>query len=103
MNHEVRAKLEDTRAMERAAEAFAFEKTESGLRRFEADTVKPAEFCQTDTYCTDDYCSCSATGPDCPNCDAGVEEDERCCTYSNGSTSCEIADRRCVSECVPDC
>lgn len=105
--HIVSERDEGTREIEfhilpQVGEAFAVEKTDTGLRRFEAEAVKPAEFCQEDTYCNG-YCQCEATGEDCYNCDAGWKEMERCCTYSDGSTSCEIINNNCVSECAPSC
>lgn len=81
-----------------ADDAFAVEKTDSGLRRFEADDVKPAEFCETSTYC-DGYCQCSATQPCGTDCEAGYEVEERCCQYSDGSYECERISEQCTYDC----
>lgn len=85
-----------------ADRAFAVEKTESNIRRFDADSdgPTPAEFCETSSGCTDDLCDCVAPTPDCdPNCDKYWEKEE-CCTYSDGSTSCDTLDRYCSSDCA---
>lgn len=80
-------------------ETFAVKKTESGLRRFESDDVKPAKICNTSTYC-DGYCRCAAPEPDCdPNCNAGYEVKERCCQYNGGSYECETLNRTCTDSC----
>lgn len=85
-----------------ADDAFVVEKTDSDVRRFEADGdgPTPAEFCETSSGCSGDVCECVAPTPDCdPNCN-GYWEKEECCKYSDGSTSCETLERYCTSDCA---
>lgn len=101
--HIVAERRDDDRTVElhvlpQADETFAVETTDSGLRRFDSNSVKPAEFCETSTYC-DGYCQCSATQPCGNDCEAGYEIEERCCTYSDGSTSCETLSSTCTYDC----
>lgn len=101
--HIVAEREDDARKVElhvlpQADEAFAFEVTDSGLRRFDSNNVQPAEFCETSTYC-DGYCQCSVTMPCGNDCEAGYEVEERCCKYSDGSTSCETLSESCTSNC----
>lgn len=101
--HIVAEREDDARTVEfhvlpQVNEAFAFEKTDSGLRRFESDDVRPAEFCETDTYC-DGYCNPYATKPCGHQYADGIKVKERCCKYSDGSTSCEKVSEECTDDC----
>lgn len=101
--HVVAEREDTTRKLElhvlpQADRAFAFLETESGRFKVEDGDLKPTVYCETSTYC-DGYCQCSATQPCGTECDAGYEVTEECCTYSDGSTDCEIKDQTCTSNC----
>lgn len=85
-------------AFPQADESFAVEQTDSGLRRFEDEEVKPARFCETSTTC-DGYCAPVATTPCGQQYLNGIEVEERCCTYSDGSTSCTTISENCTGDC----
>lgn len=103
--HIVAEQEDDTRRIElhvlpQADRTFAFVDKGSDASRLkvEGNSVEPMVYCETSTYC-DGYCQCSATQPCGNDCEAGYEVTEECCTYSDGSTSCEIKDRTCTYDC----
>lgn len=81
-----------------ADRTFAVETTDSGRRKFTADSVTPASDCSKNTYC-EDYCQCTVTQPCGTDCYAGYKKTERCCLYADGSYECEIIESYCSDDC----
>jgi hypothetical protein len=85
-----------------AGRSFAMIEDGDVTRRYDDDDVSTMKDCSTDTYCSDDACSCQATTEDCTNCYYYVYT-EKCCRYPDG-IDCEITDSDCYDDsCCDDC
>lgn len=84
-------------ALPEAGRSFAYVDDGDVTRRFDDDGVTTMKDCSTDTYCSNDACSCLAPSPNCTNCYYAVYT-ERCCLYPDGSYDCEITGSDCYDD-----
>jgi hypothetical protein len=82
-----------------ADRTFAIRRGESTTRYFDADGTMEALGCDTTTYCGG-CCAMAVPTPRCePNCKKGYEVTQECCTFPDGTYTCETLSSICTSSC----